>query len=139
MEQGRVASIITSFFEEGSDKLYIIYKRLLIHDIEDSLGDAPPPIRKTAASDLNQVIRPPDFYKVEGEINLQEKRGPLKEWIVLDGPRREVGSRFRRFLATFTGNSHHPIYKDKIQGMCLGILLLRCQELIFFSSESREP
>lgn len=60
---------------------------------------------------------------VQVEINLEDDHyGPLREWIVLDAPRREIARRFCMFLATYVDHNHnYPIYKERIQTMCLGV------------------
>ena len=66
-------------------------------------------------------IRDDEEEEIESEItNIEEVKGPLREWIVRDGPRREIAKRFRNFLASqIDSQTKRPIYQTRIQTMCL--------------------
>ena len=51
------------------------------------------------------------------EINLEEHRGPLKEWLALEPVRREVGHRFAHFLRTFQDEAGEAVYRQRIREM----------------------
>jgi DNA replication licensing factor MCM2 len=50
---------------------------------------------------------------------LEERQGPLREWVCQEEPRRELLSRFRQFLLSFpSDNPKKNVYKDRIRSMC---------------------
>jgi DNA replication licensing factor MCM2 len=50
---------------------------------------------------------------------LEERQGPLREWVCQEDPRRELLNRFRQFLLSFpSDNPRKNIYKDRIRSMC---------------------
>lgn len=53
----------------------------------------------------------------EVEINLDEARGPIKEWIQQEAVQREVRRRFARFLKSFQNDDGDYIYKQRIRDM----------------------
>lgn len=54
------------------------------------------------------------------EINLDEARGPIREWIAQEPVRREVARRFARLLRTFTDDSGDAVYRQRVRDMCRG-------------------
>ena len=54
----------------------------------------------------------------EEDINLEDYKGPLREYIARDGPRREIGRRFARFLKEFVDKDGHEVYSVRIRKMC---------------------
>lgn len=53
----------------------------------------------------------------EVEINLDEARGPLKEWVLQEAVQREVKRRFARFLRTFTNEDGEQVYRQRVREM----------------------
>lgn len=51
-------------------------------------------------------------------VNEISYTGPLREWIVLDGPRREIARRYRNFLRTYVDEHGHNVYIERIKTMC---------------------
>ncbi len=50
---------------------------------------------------------------------LEERHGPLREWVCQEEPRRELLNRFRQFLLSFpSDNPKRNVYKDRIRSMC---------------------
>jgi DNA replication licensing factor MCM2 len=78
--------------------------------------------------DLDEDLRPRRRRRVEDaqagyeddtevEINLEEYRGPIKEWIVRDAVQREIKRQFSRFLKTFTDANGDLVYRQRIREM----------------------
>ena len=51
-------------------------------------------------------------------VNLEDQKGPLREWISLDATSRTIEKFFRNFLMTFSDKKGTKIYKQRIQTMC---------------------
>ncbi|KAL6769494.1 MCM2 [Auxenochlorella protothecoides x Auxenochlorella symbiontica] len=66
-----------------------------------------------------------DDIEGEYEINLEETRGPIKEWIAKDNVRREIKRRFARFLRTYAQEGGDPIYPPLLRAM----VRTNCQSL----------
>ena len=60
---------------------------------------------------------PPDVQGGEVEINLDEARGPVKEWILQEPVQREVRRRFARFLRTFQNEDGDYVYRSRVREM----------------------
>lgn len=59
--------------------------------------------------------------EVEELTNLEEVKGPLREWLTREAPKREIARRFRAFLAgQLDPHTKRPIYQVKISNMCVG-------------------
>uniref|UniRef100_A0A061RCL3 DNA replication licensing factor MCM2 n=1 Tax=Tetraselmis sp. GSL018 TaxID=582737 RepID=A0A061RCL3_9CHLO len=52
------------------------------------------------------------------EINIEEYRGSLREWVVTEPVTREIKRRFLRFLRSFTDDSGDVIYAHRTTEMC---------------------
>jgi hypothetical protein len=53
----------------------------------------------------------------EVEIDLDEARGPIKEWILQEPVQREVRRRFARFLRTYQNADGDFVYKQRVREM----------------------
>merc|ERR1719507_1745866 len=84
---------------------------------------------------------------VESIENLEDTKGkPIREWVALGGPRKEVYNRFRNFLRTYVDDKGTNLYHEKIKGMCqknqasfevdYNILASECQVLAYFLPEA---
>ena len=62
-----------------------------------------------------------EAYDEEVAIVLEEYKGPIREYIVLNGPRNEIKKRFQSFLTTFLDQHQRSVYSAKIRRMCEGI------------------
>lgn len=60
----------------------------------------------------------PDKDLEDLNINLEDQKGPLREWISLDATSRTIEKFFRNFLLTFADKKGVKIYKQRIQTMC---------------------
>eukprot|EP00002_Diphylleia_rotans_P025588 TRINITY_DN5063_c0_g1_i3.p1 TRINITY_DN5063_c0_g1~~TRINITY_DN5063_c0_g1_i3.p1 ORF type:complete len:1064 (+),score=262.09 TRINITY_DN5063_c0_g1_i3:63-3254(+) len=70
---------------------------------------------------LRNRVRDLESAAMEAEkevINLEEMQGPIREWIVLAGPRGEVARTFRNFLATYVDKKGALVYAERIRNMC---------------------
>jgi DNA replication licensing factor MCM2 len=76
------------------------------------------PRRRVAFEDTQQTALDEEDDEDEEPINLEDKKGPLREWIVLDGPRREIARRYRNFLRTYVDEHGHNVYIERIKTMC---------------------
>ncbi|KAL6063587.1 MCM DNA helicase complex subunit [Balamuthia mandrillaris] len=86
---------------------------------EDEEDDTQKPRRrrKVGESAEPSMMLPDLGDELLQEINLGEKKGPLREWIVMDAPRRQIALHFRRFLTTFD-SGQGKVYPARISSMC---------------------
>lgn len=54
----------------------------------------------------------------EGYLNLDDYKGPVREWLALEAPQREVRRRFRNFLSDYKSSNGIATYANKINLMC---------------------
>lgn len=52
------------------------------------------------------------------DFNLEQVRGPLREWIVGDRPRREIARKFTDFLRRRVNKDGRSVYAERIHNMC---------------------
>jgi predicted N-acyltransferase len=64
------------------------------------------------------------FFQDDEHVALEDRKGPLREWIVLDANRREIARRYRTFLRTYVDRHGRNIYAERIKAMCAGINFL---------------
>lgn len=53
----------------------------------------------------------------EVEIDLDQARGPIREWIAQEPVRREIHRRFARLLKTFSDDNGDAVYKQRVRDM----------------------
>jgi len=116
---------------------------LLYDDDEDE-----PRARKRRLADMAAMEdEPMEEEGVESIENLEDTKGkPIREWVALGGPRKEVYNRFRNFLRTYVDHKGTNIYQEKIKEMCqknkssfevdYNILASECQVLAYFLPEA---
>lgn len=66
-----------------------------------------------------------EAYEEEVAIALEEYKGPIREYIVLNAPRNEIKKRFQSFLTTFLDHNQRSVYSAKIRRMCEGTLVFQ--------------
>jgi len=116
---------------------------LLYDDDEDE-----PRARKRRLADMAAMEdEPMEEEGVESIENLEDTKGkPIREWVALGGPRKEVYNRFRNFLRTYVDQTGTNLYQEKIKEMCqknkssfevdYNILASECQVLAYFLPEA---
>jgi len=116
---------------------------LLYDDDEDE-----PRARKRRLADMAAMEdEPMEEEGVESIENLEDTKGkPIREWVALGGPRKEVYNRFRNFLRTYVDQKGTNLYQEKIKEMCqknkssfevdYNILASECQVLAYFLPEA---
>lgn len=53
----------------------------------------------------------------EVEIDLDQARGPLREWIAQEPVQREIRRRFARLLKTFADDNGDAVYRQRVRDM----------------------
>merc|ERR1712106_304780 len=116
---------------------------LLYDDDEDE-----PRARKRRMADMAAMEdEPMEEEGTESIENLEDTKGkPIREWVALGGPRKEVYNRFRNFLRTYVDQKGTNLYQEKIKEMCqknkssfevdYNILASECQVLAYFLPEA---
>merc|ERR1712106_834975 len=116
---------------------------LLYDDDEDE-----PRARKRRMADMAAMEdEPMEEEGTESIENLEDTKGkPIREWVALGGPRKEVYNRFRNFLRTYVDQKGTNLYQEKIKEMCqknkssfevdYNILASECQALAYFLPEA---
>lgn len=49
------------------------------------------------------------------EIDFSKRKGPLREWLVLDRIRKQIGRQFKTFLTTFENEKGGKVYFSRIE------------------------
>ncbi|RKO92165.1 MCM2/3/5 family-domain-containing protein [Blyttiomyces helicus] len=85
-------------------------------DDEDDELDGPMPTRRRRKPQDSDV----DFEDEEPEIpaGIQDVRGPLNEWVTLEGPRQSIKREFHHFLTSFVDDNGESVYGERIKTMC---------------------
>lgn len=58
-----------------------------------------------------------DDRYLTSEVSIDDVKGPLREWVVIDANRRAIGAMFRRFLLQATDERGNSIYQQRIEQM----------------------
>lgn len=74
---------------------------------------------------------------ISSRINLEDKKGPLKEYLRREGARDEIKRRFREFLKSYLDQNGKPIYMNKIREICSENR--QSLEIIYFHLSSEHP
>ena len=88
--------------------------------VQDDEEDEPRARRRRLADMAAMEDEPMEEEGVESIENLEDTKGkPIREWVALAGPRREVYNRFRNFLRTYVDADRDVnLYQEKIKEMC---------------------
>lgn len=90
--------------------------RDLMYDKSDDESDIPSHKRRAAEKAIEGVE---DEEMIESIENLEDTKGhTIKEWVLLLGPRTEIGNRFKSFLRTYVDKKGQQVYRDRIRKMC---------------------
>merc|ERR1719495_371951 len=119
-------------------------RRGLLYDDDE---DEPRARRRRLADMAAMEDEPMEEEGVESIENLEDTKGkPIREWVALGGPRKEVYNRFRNFLRTYVDQKGTNLYQEKIKEMCqknkssfevdYNILASECQVLAYFLPEA---
>ncbi|KAI8997949.1 MCM2/3/5 family-domain-containing protein [Gaertneriomyces semiglobifer] len=89
--------------------------------MDDDDGDdleGPMPVRRRRKQRLD-----PDFPMdldgdVEAPADVTDIRGPLNEWVILEGPRQTIKREFHHFLTSFVDANGDSVYGERIREMC---------------------
>ena len=76
-----------------------------------------PRARKRRMADMAAMEdEPMEEEGTESIENLEDTKGkPIREWVALGGPRKEVYNRFRNFLRTYVDQKGTNLYQEKIK------------------------
>ena len=119
-------------------------RRGLLYDDDE---DEPRARRRRMAEMAAMEDEPMEEEGVESIENLEDTKGkPIREWVALAGPRKEVYNRFRNFLRTYVDDRGTNLYHEKIKAMCqknqasfevdYNTLASECQVLAYFLPEA---
>eukprot|EP00092_Neocalanus_flemingeri_P006174 GFUD01006646.1.p1 GENE.GFUD01006646.1~~GFUD01006646.1.p1 ORF type:complete len:902 (-),score=288.78 GFUD01006646.1:231-2936(-) len=119
-------------------------RRGLLYDDDE---DEPRARKRRMAEMAAMEDEPMEEEGVESIENLEDTKGkPIREWVALGGPRKEVYNRFRNFLRTYVDQKGTNLYQEKIKEMCqknkssfevdYNILASECQVLAYFLPEA---
>ncbi|KAJ3288170.1 MCM DNA helicase complex subunit, partial [Borealophlyctis nickersoniae] len=80
--------------------------------------DAPMPVRhrRKPRADLDRegLVE----QEVEFPIGIQDVKGPLRDYLTLEGPRQSIRREFHNFLTSFTDEKGESVYGERIKAMC---------------------
>lgn len=113
----------------GAQQLHITGTLLALQEEDDELEQMFQPRKRQKSKDSQTekpIERDIDDYMLEGsdvsdddeDLDATQRRGPLKEWLVLDKPRRKISKVFRQFLATASDEKGNLVYPSRIDTMC---------------------
>merc|ERR1719391_1078823 len=112
-------------------------RRGLLYDDDE---DEPRARRRRIAEMAAMEDEPMEEEGVESIENLEDTKGkPIREWVALAGPRKEVYNRFRNFLRTYVDDKGTNLYHEKNQAsfeVDYNILASECQVLAYFLPEA---
>lgn len=91
---------------------------------EDREGERSRKRRRQAARAAESAVSGGDMTmggmeEDEEPFQLDMPHGPVREWIVMNRPRREIARLFQAFLRTYTDQRGNSVYKERIQTMCM--------------------
>lgn len=75
------------------------------------------PRRRRRVEDAQAGFDDEDMDEPDVAINLEEPRGPVKDFIAEEAVRREIKRQFRRFLLHFTDDNGDAIYAQRLRDM----------------------
>jgi len=122
-------------------------RRGLLYDDDDD-EDGPVLGKRRRAADMAAMEdEPMDEEGEESVENLEDTKGrPIREWVQLVAPRREIKNRFKNFLRTYVDDKGDNTYFRAIQDMCsnnrssfevnYNLLLNECYAVGYFLTEA---
>jgi DNA replication licensing factor MCM2 len=54
---------------------------------------------------------------------LKDIKGPINEYVAMEGPRMTIRSEFHRFLTSFVNEQGESVYGERIKAMCEGTFI----------------
>ena len=51
-------------------------------------------------------------------IDLENPRGPIRDWVAQEPVQREISAQFKNFLRNYQDSSGDNIYRDRLREMC---------------------
>ncbi|KAI8826242.1 MCM2/3/5 family-domain-containing protein [Fimicolochytrium jonesii] len=86
-------------------------------DDDDEDLDGPMPVRRRRRHGLDDLQMDLDG-EVEVPADISDVRGPLNEWVIMDGPRQTIKREFHHFLTSFVNEQGESVYGERIRNMC---------------------
>jgi len=123
-------------------------RRGLLYDDEDDDDEGPTRGKRRRAAEMAAMEDEPMEEEGEESVeNLEDTKGrPVREWVTLAAPRREIKNRFKNFLRTYVDAKGENLYYRLIQDMCslnrssfevnFNILGSECYVLAYFLPEA---
>lgn len=66
-------------------------------------------------NDDHQLQQDSEGSSEDEEFDVTKVRGPLREWVVLERPRRHIRRQFKTFLLTHEDEKHQLVYPSRIE------------------------
>jgi len=95
-------------------------RRGLLYDEDEEDEDGPSRGKRRRAAEMAAMEDEPMEEEGEESVeNLEDTKGrPVREWVTLAAPRREIKNRFKNFLRTYVDAKGENLYCRLIQDMC---------------------
>ena len=84
---------------------------------EEDLDAFRRPLRRRRIDDAQTGFDDEDGAEPDVAINLEEPRGPVREFLAQDAVRREVKRQFKKFLMQYTDDSGDFVYTQRVRDM----------------------
>ncbi|TPX64282.1 hypothetical protein SpCBS45565_g06016 [Spizellomyces sp. 'palustris'] len=84
---------------------------------EDDL-EGPMPIRRRRRQNIDPDLQLDLDGDMEVPADIGDVRGPLNEWVVMEGPRQTIKREFHHFLTSFVNENGESVYGERIKAMC---------------------
>ncbi|PRP86025.1 hypothetical protein PROFUN_05796 [Planoprotostelium fungivorum] len=95
---------------------------LIEEDEEEEITDRLGPVRRRQLESLDILADLEDLEDLqveEVEVNLEDQKGPLKTWVMMPAPKREIARQLNNFLRSTLDDRGRAIYRDRIHSMVI--------------------
>ncbi|KAJ3172040.1 MCM DNA helicase complex subunit [Geranomyces variabilis] len=87
-------------------------------DEDDDDQEGPMPIRRRRRQNIDADLQLDMDGDVEVPVDIADVRGPLNEWVTLEGPRQTIKREFHHFLTSYVNEHGESVYGERIKAMC---------------------
>ncbi|KAJ3175281.1 MCM DNA helicase complex subunit [Geranomyces variabilis] len=87
-------------------------------DEDDDDQEGPMPIRRRRRQNVDADLQLDMDGDVEVPVDIADVRGPLNEWVTLEGPRQTIKREFHHFLTSYVNEHGESVYGERIKAMC---------------------
>ena len=82
------------------------------------------------------LTRAHQSQEVDVPAGIYDVRGPLNEYVVMEGPRQTIRNDFYHFLTSFVDENGDSVYGARIKAMCEGNIILKTLTSNYFDNNT---